>query len=236
MERPCELCREGTLSGPVVRDYLICSTCGFCRKSTIPSKKKLLHGLRNFLLGACSTKEKEKHRLDEAHLRLAELEAHTAPGLLYDVGASSGFVMKAAMSRGWKVRGNDIGIKAVKWAKDKYGIDIFYGFLEDDDTEEGSFDAIIFWNTLEHLHDPVASTEKARRMLRPGGYVHIRVPNKNTEEVSKFYTNAHMTEFTEDTMDLLRRKVGLEKIFARESRQVSVRGPAIMDFLWRKPT
>lgn len=235
MERPCELCLEGTLAGPMIQDFLVCGECGFCRKADIPGKKEVLHNLRNFLLSACSTEERGKKRLDNAHLQLDELEAHTAPGALYDVGANAGFIMKAAMGRGWEVAGNEVSAKAVRWARDRYGIDIFHGFLEDDETREGSFDAIVLWNTLEHLRDPVVSMEMVRSMLRSGGLVHIRVPVKDAEEVLKFYEKEHMTEFTEGTMDLLRHKIGLEKVFARESRQVSPHAPGTMDFLWRKP-
>jgi SAM-dependent methyltransferase len=39
------------------------------------------------------------------------------------------------------------------------------------------FDAITFWDVLEHLSDPLAALEKACSLLKPGGLLVISMPN-----------------------------------------------------------
>jgi SAM-dependent methyltransferase len=39
------------------------------------------------------------------------------------------------------------------------------------------YDAIVLWDVLEHLYEPIRVTRHASRLLRPGGIVLIQVPN-----------------------------------------------------------
>ncbi len=41
----------------------------------------------------------------------------------------------------------------------------------------GSFDAVVFLQTIEHVQDPVAVLEHFKRLLAPGGVVYVSTPN-----------------------------------------------------------
>jgi SAM-dependent methyltransferase len=43
--------------------------------------------------------------------------------------------------------------------------------------EPGSFDAVVFLQTIEHVHDPVAVLGHLRSLLAPGGVVYMSTPN-----------------------------------------------------------
>ncbi len=43
--------------------------------------------------------------------------------------------------------------------------------------EAGSFDAVVFLQTIEHVHDPVAVLEHMRSLLVPGGVAYVSTPN-----------------------------------------------------------
>ncbi len=43
--------------------------------------------------------------------------------------------------------------------------------------EPGTFDAVVFLQTIEHVHDPVAVLGHIRSLLRPGGTAYITTPN-----------------------------------------------------------
>ena len=43
--------------------------------------------------------------------------------------------------------------------------------------EPGAFDAVVFLQTIEHVHDPVAVLEHLRALLAPGGTAYISTPN-----------------------------------------------------------
>ena len=43
--------------------------------------------------------------------------------------------------------------------------------------EPGSFDSVVFLQTIEHVHDPVAVLQHFRALLAPGGVAYISTPN-----------------------------------------------------------
>ncbi|MGP0048633.1 MAG: class I SAM-dependent methyltransferase [Solirubrobacteraceae bacterium] len=43
--------------------------------------------------------------------------------------------------------------------------------------EPGAYDAVVFLQTIEHVHDPVAVLEHLRGLLAPGGVVYVSTPN-----------------------------------------------------------
>jgi SAM-dependent methyltransferase len=43
--------------------------------------------------------------------------------------------------------------------------------------EPGSFGAVVFLQTIEHVHDPVAVLEHMRSLLAPGGVAYVSTPN-----------------------------------------------------------
>lgn len=42
---------------------------------------------------------------------------------------------------------------------------------------DGSYDIVYSSNTIEHCHDPIAFLKEAIRVLKPGGILHLEVPN-----------------------------------------------------------
>ncbi len=51
------------------------------------------------------------------------------------------------------------------------------GRLEELDLPAASFDVITLYDSVEHLTDPVATLAAVRRLLVPGGIVHLVTPN-----------------------------------------------------------
>jgi 2-polyprenyl-3-methyl-5-hydroxy-6-metoxy-1,4-benzoquinol methylase len=165
------------------------------------------------MLTACTNLEKRKCRLDQASEQLDLIKPHITTGKLYDVGAAAGFVMHVAQSKGWEVYGNELSMQAVAWAKHHYDLDIFHGFLEDDPIAiDNQFDLVVFWNTLEHVRNPIEEMSQATRMLKPNGHIHIEVPIKSSSELIRFSPAGHMTEFEHKSLDILRDKCGLEEV------------------------
>ncbi len=227
----CRICK-GKLHGPVVGNFFVCNQCGIHYNTIIPTKPALLQSLSKMMLTACSSQSGMQRRLRKAHQQFDIIAPHISGGKFYDVGAAGGFVMKAAQDRGWKVCGNELSHTAVKWAKHTYNISIFHGFLEDDPAATVSmFDLIVFWNTLEHMIDPVETLAFATKILKPQGCIHIRVPIKTEVNMVKFHEVGHMVEFSEQSLDILRKQNGLEEITRSHPES---RIPCV-DLLWRKP-
>ena len=194
-EITCCLCNSTEMTH-AHEDMVQCDGCGLYIKEEMESKSALKGILQNMLLSACTRPGGPERRMSKADEQLQKIEKYVSPGRLFDVGAASGFVMKAAQERGWEVEGNDVSIAAVKWAKQNYDLDIHYQFFEDIELESNAYDAVVLWNTLEHTHDIAQTIAHAKDILKPGGVVHIRIPEKGTlEALQKHYEEYHFYEF-----------------------------------------
>jgi len=106
--------------------------------------------------------------------RMATLEA-LAGGLagksILEIGCAYGFFMEFAAERGMIARGFDISGDAVRYARAELHVDAVQGDYLALDCRAA--DAIVMWDTLEHLSRPDLFIEKAARDLKPGGLLAI---------------------------------------------------------------
>jgi SAM-dependent methyltransferase len=98
------------------------------------------------------------------------------PGRLLDVGCGTGDLAGVFRRRGWHACGIEPSPQAAGHARGA-GVEVVTGTLADAPWGEGSFDAIVFNHSLEHIDDPLEALSQAARLLRPGGLLAIAVPN-----------------------------------------------------------
>jgi len=76
--------------------------------------------------------------------------------------------------------------------------------------EQSSWDAVVFLQTIEHVHDPAAVLEHFHRILVPGAVVYISTPNVLTlapPGAVKSDNPWHLKEYRAQELDLLCRSV-----------------------------
>lgn len=110
-------------------------------------------------------------------LYLSLLENLRQTNRVLDVGCGPGFFLSAMKDRGWEVNGIEPSSSARRYASREFGLELEDGTLDSAGYGKGVFDAVTFWNVLDHLPDPKSALLKAGRLLRPGGTVIIRCPN-----------------------------------------------------------
>jgi SAM-dependent methyltransferase len=93
-----------------------------------------------------------------------------------DVGCSSGDRLMVMRQAGLKPAGCDIGATA-DFARSITGLDVRRGTLQEAHFESERFRAATLHNVLEHVHDPRRLLAEARRVLAPGGWLVVQVPN-----------------------------------------------------------
>lgn len=98
-------------------------------------------------------------------------------GKLLDIGCGNGQFLILMKSLGWQVQGVEFDPEAAARAAEFSGAPVHAGRLEDAGLPESSFDVITLHHVVEHLHDPVATLSECRRILRPGGRIHLLTPN-----------------------------------------------------------
>jgi 2-polyprenyl-3-methyl-5-hydroxy-6-metoxy-1,4-benzoquinol methylase len=119
--------------------------------------------------------EPARRRMFSRHL--ARIESETRVGRVLDVGCANGDFLKVARSRGWQVLGADPSVARAQ--VEAAGIQLVGTTVQDADVEEGSLDAITFWDVLEHVTDPVADLTRARKLLKPQGVLALTVPDSS---------------------------------------------------------
>ena len=120
--------------------------------------------------------------------------------------------MSIARARKWKIYGNEVSETCIRIAKQVYDINLHKGFLEDE-IADGSYNAIVMWNVLEHLYEPLDALQHIKKMLVPGGVILTKLPMHTAETIqTEHMLPDHLFNFSENSLDFLLNKVGLHRV------------------------
>ncbi|MFQ5512798.1 MAG: class I SAM-dependent methyltransferase [Myxococcota bacterium] len=181
--RICALCEatDSTLVH-VKRGYELrrCGSCGLVYVANPPASREIA-SLYSFEAGYHGELRDESGEFQEA-LRVARhdfelLRVRREPGRLLDVGCSVGFFLRVAREAGWEVCGLEVSADTSRIARERYGLDVRTGKLEDDGWDPESFDVVTLWDVIEHLPDPKAALAAVHRILKPKGLLVFETPN-----------------------------------------------------------
>ncbi len=132
------------------------------------------------------------------------------PNLL-DIGCSTGWITNVSREEGFDVTGLEANTHAAEYGKQKYGLNIVEGYLEDLETEK-QYDAVTMFHVLEHITDPLKMLVRIHGLLNDNGKLLIVVPNSKSLGVGLFKRNYnwniphHISFFSPDTVkDILSR-------------------------------
>lgn len=95
---------------------------------------------------------------------------------LLEIGVGGGAFLVASQAKGYKVMGCDLSSSICKHVSASYGIEMHNGHLAEL-VGENRFDVVVTNHVIEHVNQPVEFLKDVRRLLAPGGVVHIAVPN-----------------------------------------------------------
>jgi SAM-dependent methyltransferase len=163
---------------------------------------------------------------------LADSRAPTKASL-FDIGCGVGNFLAAARAQGFDVTGIDWDTKAIQTGKEILGLDKIFALSIEEYAEKNSgetFDVVSFFEVLEHQDDPAGFLSQVRRLVKPGGYIALSVPNRNRFQKGLDTTDLppnHLTRWNPNVLTAFLRSHGFEIVSCREEL-LSLRRTATM--------
>jgi 2-polyprenyl-3-methyl-5-hydroxy-6-metoxy-1,4-benzoquinol methylase len=162
--------------------------------------------------------------------RVARIQAFAAARLptgsrrLLDVGAGIGVFPAAMKQLGWDVTALEPDQRTAQHLREVVGVRADTRDLAALDPGAGRFDAITFNKVLEHVEDPVRLLAAAPRLLAPGGFVYIELPDVAAAADGKareeFFIEHHHV-FSPASAALLAERAGLAVLSVERMREPS---------------
>jgi len=139
-----------------------------------------------------------------------------SPGVMLEIGCSTGRYMEYARARGWLVEGVEYSEEAANTARAK-GFFVSNLALEAVSFEPEKYDLVAAWMVLEHLHDPISVLEKIGAAMLPGGRLIGSVPEVSSLARIAFgkycydlSLPTHLYHFSTKSLQVLLEKAGWE--------------------------
>lgn len=223
----CDLCGENSskkLCEIGTSTILQCEECGLMYRTPIPTYKELKkyystgyyeeYGFREY----ASRKEQIiKYRFepilnffknviekeDRRFIRKEKL-------VILDIGCALGFFVELLKNQGWEVKGVELSSDAAEYAKQKLGLEVYTGSVEDVGFEREGFDVVTLLDVLEHVVSPNGTLKETNRILKREGLVLATVPNVSGAEArgrkgltNFLFAEGHLFNFPYDTLKRL---------------------------------
>lgn len=221
-----------------VYELLTCLSCGLIVQTPLPTSSQLreaytLASYPPFRLGWRTPGWplwKLLRKLTVAR-QMRQLCVNSRGRTLLEVGCGGGDFLLAARQAGWQVRAVEFTDSIAELLRRELHLDVRDGQLRSGLWPAESFDAIVFWNVLEHIPDPVADLTLAAQYLRDGGIILLTVPTNMAVNQGRYFGSwwtildlpRHLYFFNYQSLSLLCWKAGL--------RLIAYRTP-VLDILW----
>jgi ubiquinone/menaquinone biosynthesis C-methylase UbiE len=173
----CNVCRSDRIQKVDSEfNFCRCDSCGFVFDSPRPSFAQVSEFYSQ--MGKYDIWLKEERARDMLwKRRLKKLLPRSAGGSLLDIGAGIGQFLHHAQPLFTTVVGTEVSESAIAIAKQKYGLALLAGQVEELDQPPDSFDIITLFHVLEHVPDPRMLIDQCHSILKPSGMLLVAVPN-----------------------------------------------------------
>lgn len=177
----CVICGADATSTMHAADYITgqtfdvrrCLSCGFGSTEPLPASMDVFYPPRYRQYNAATAgvlKALYAWRVRGWARRLR------GPGRAFELGCGDGWMLAALRDRGWRVIGSERSLEGARAAATRNHVTTFVGDLDALGTIP-RFRAVILFQVLEHLTDPLTVLQRGAAVLEPGGSLLVGVPN-----------------------------------------------------------
>ncbi len=104
---------------------------------------------------------------------------------LLDIGCGTGELLAAMQKKNWSAIGVETDRNAATYCTEKHGVPIV-PWTKLQNEPDGSFDRIVLWHALEHLHDPMNTIKTIKRLLSSDGRCIVAMPNYQSLQAHQY--------------------------------------------------
>jgi SAM-dependent methyltransferase len=182
-------CRDTYLGTPFVVDYVRCRGCALLQQSPLPADVAPFY--RSYPLHAPKSKLYAAVRWLLMSRIYYEPRGQAPGAALLDYGCGDGGYLEAIAPRGLRRLGYEPDPAQAERLTARLGVPVDADLGRLLREHEGALDAVTLHMVLEHLTDPDAALDVARRLLRPGGVLYVVVPHEDSLEARLFGRRWH---------------------------------------------
>jgi 2-polyprenyl-3-methyl-5-hydroxy-6-metoxy-1,4-benzoquinol methylase len=135
-------------------------------------------------------------------------------GRLLDIGSGPGTLLMVAKHHfGYEIQGIEPASEAASMANN-FGVSTFNGIVDEfEQQNKDKFDAIVSFEVLEHVSDPLSVLLAARRLLKPDGVLILSTPNLDDpycldQQIAPAMPPIHINFFSRRSVNALLRRAG----------------------------
>jgi 2-polyprenyl-3-methyl-5-hydroxy-6-metoxy-1,4-benzoquinol methylase len=148
---------------------------------------------------------------------VALIESQVAARRCIDIGCGRGYFPALLKELGWDASGIEISADAAQSAREKFGLDIFTGTVEQYASSPGAkrFPLVTAIDVIEHVPRPDEFVASAAKIVEAGGWLVIDTPNaaaRNIEHKAvawKGFNPFHIYLFTIENLTTLLKRHGM---------------------------
>ncbi len=139
-----------------------------------------------------------------------------------EVGSAKGYLLALLRAQGYAVRGVELSASAAAFARERFGLDVFTGTVEDWVASPGFKPAemVVSTDVVEHVTDPPAFIAALHRAVAPGGWLVLGTPNADSDHRRALgpawlgFNPFHIVLFSRRTLGTLLQRAGFKLVLA----------------------
>ncbi|MDR0532466.1 MAG: class I SAM-dependent methyltransferase [Verrucomicrobiales bacterium] len=160
--------------------------------------------------------------------QLAKLENHVPKGKILDIGCAFGYLLEEARERGWETQGIELSGQAIAYARNELNLNIHNVPLREVKFADGTFNAVVMNDVIEHYGQPKAEAREVHRVLAAGGAFMLHTPNFASwwrflmrRQWVHMKPEEHLYYFSPRTITKLLEDCGFQVVYARPCGKIT---------------
>lgn len=204
-----------------VHPMVVCPSCGLIyakERMTADAYRQFYEQEYRQIYGADDNDAKEARMASSRGQTLLDFirdKCDRTPQVVFELGCKDGAMLEPFAEAGCTVHGCDYNAEPLEQGR-VHGLPLYHGGLEQLEMIGTKADLIILSHVLEHCLDIEDTLIRLAALLNPQGILFIEVPGLYQWDKSTLWQNAHVWQFTAESLAYVMNCCGFEEVYANQ--------------------